>query len=209
MGMLRRELIRRIAPMIFLCFVFSSPVHAQSENQEVSNYYLNGNLGFGMIYGGLGSNVELGKGHFSGFGSFGYATKRVVDTTTINSTWNYMLGLRYYINANSDILFPRVGLGYGWITNYYTDQLANVDYMQKVEGLSLHLGVQFYTLDGLVVNFDLGMASNLAITQVDQHPYFFDFYLRPMIGVGYGITNLFGDADRSKHIKNKTIRPSY
>lgn len=206
--MVRIEFIRRIAPLVLLCLLWQNG-WAQSENQAEPSYFLNAGLGFGMIYGGLGGSVEVGKGHFSTFGSYGYATKRIVDTTTIDPTWNYMLGLRYYINANSDVLFPRVGLGYGWITNYYSDKIGNAAYKQKVEGLSLHLGVQFYTPDGIVFNFDLGMASNIAITQASQHPNFYNFYLRPMVGIGFDLMNIFGEGDKSRKIKNKAIKPLY
>lgn len=189
------------------CLVGGNGLHAQSDNAETSKIYANLNAGFGLLYGGLGGNLEIGTGHFSGFGSFGYATPRSFDTIRIAPTYNYMFGLRYYFNVNSNVLFPRVGLGYGWITNYYNDKIGNASYDQTVHGLSLHLGAQFYTLEGLVFNFDVGIASKVAITNPSSHPHFYSLYVRPNIGIGYDLTHLFNKGGKSDHIKNKDIDP--
>jgi hypothetical protein len=115
--------------------------------------------------------------------------------------------LRYYIDAGSDLLFPRVGIGYGWITNYHSDAIGHLNYEQTVYGLSLHLGVQFYTPEGFVFNFDLGMGSRYTITQVDMHPHFYEFYIRPNIGIGYDLTKLITGRNKVERIRNQEINP--
>jgi hypothetical protein len=169
--------------------------HGQSSNDQSegnSSFFANANGGFGMLYGGFGGNIEAGIGHFSGFVSVGYATARIYDTVTIQPSLNYQFGLRYYFDVGSDVLFPRVGIGYGWVTNYYDERLAGLDYDQHVEGISLHIGVQFYSMEGVVFNFDVGMSSKYAISQGDQHPFFYPLYVRPNVGIGYDLVRLFG-----------------
>jgi len=183
---------------------------AQSSNDEGKadpQFYTNVNGGFGLLYGGFGGNVEAGMGHLAGFGALGYATERTIDTTTIASSINYHFGVRYYFDVGSDQFFPRVGIGYGWIANYYNADLNLKDYEQSAKGLSLHLGAQFFTVEGLVFNFDVAMASNYSLIQADRHPDFFPFYLRPCIGIGYEITTLFDKDDGRKKIRNKEIDP--
>lgn len=188
-------------------FHFSLPSRAQNNTDEATDFYMNLNGGFGILYGGFGGNLEAGSGHFSGFGSLGYATRRVFDTITIVPSLNYQFGLRYYFDTGNEFIFPRVGLGYGWITNYYNENIGNLHYKQHVNGLILHLGLQFYTSEGLVFNFDLGMASKYAIANPESHPYFYTFYIRPTIGVGYDFTHLFSKSKKGKHIRNKEINP--
>jgi hypothetical protein len=186
----------------------SAPVQlfAQSANSSPS-VYSNLNAGFGAVYGGLGGNLEVGLGHFSAYLSGGYATKRVVDNISIEPTVNWGTGIRYYFNLNNDVLFPRVGLGYGWITNYYNEAIGNQAYNQQVYGLLGHVGVQFYSTEGLVFNFDLGMGSKYIITNAVQHPFFYAFYIRPNIGIGYDLTRIWSRSKEGRTIKNKEINP--
>lgn len=195
-----------------LLLIVSSPKLAmgQSSNEddpEGPSFYSSVNGGFGLLYGGFGGSIEGGMGHFAGFGSLGYATKRSIDTLTIAPSVNYHLGVRYYFNVGNEVFFPRVGLGFGWISNYYTEAIASSEYDQNVKGLSLHLGAQFYTFEGLVFNFDVAMSSKFVITAPESHPHFFPFYIRPCIGIGYDLSNLFGEENGSKRIKNKEIDP--
>jgi len=159
-----------------------------------------------MPYGGLGGNFELGAGHFSGFGAFGYAPKTSDGTAIIKASYNYQAGIRYYFDVGSNILFPRVGLGFGWITNYYDQRITLANYDQSVEGISLTTGIQVYSFEGFVFNFDLAMSSKLVITNPKTHPFFYGFYIRPCVGIGYDITRLFS-RKRSDTLKNKEINP--
>ncbi len=197
---------------LLLLFLGTIPIGAlgQSSNEAAAgspNFYTNINAGFGLLYGGFGGNLEGGIGHFAGFGALGYATKRTYDTVTIKPSVNYHFGLRYYINVGSEALFPRIGIGYGWIANYYSPSIGNQLYDQNVKGLSLHLGAQFYTVEGLVFNFDVAMSSKLVIANADNHPSFFPFYARPCIGIGYDLTKLFRDDEGASRIRNKEIDP--
>ncbi|NQV52312.1 MAG: hypothetical protein HQ500_03975 [Flavobacteriales bacterium] len=196
--------------LLLLLSATSISALSQSSNEEGAgspDFYTNVNAGFGLLYGGFGGNLEGGIGHFAGFGALGYATKRTYDTVTINPSVNYHFGLRYYLNVGSEVLFPRIGIGYGWIANYYSPSIGNRSYDQNVKGLSLHLGAQFYTVEGLVFNFDVAMSSKLVISNVNDHPSFFPFYLRPCIGIGYDLTKLVNDDDGSGRIRNKEIDP--
>ena len=60
-----------------------------------------------MPYGGLGGNFELGAGHFSGFGAFGYAPKTSDGTAIIKASYNYQAGIRYYFDVGSKHPFPK------------------------------------------------------------------------------------------------------
>jgi hypothetical protein len=192
--------------ILALALVTSSK--AQSDNGGNSPaLFMNLNGGFGMLYGGFGGKYEGGIGHVAGFGALGYATERLIDTTRIAPSVNYHFGIRYYFNVGSDAFFPRIGLGYGWVTNYYSEKIGNQPYEQHVKGLSLHLGAQFYSPDGIVFNFDLGMASKYTILNSSSHPYFFPFYIRPNVGIGYDLTRLLGRGERQHNVKNRTIDP--
>lgn len=191
---------------LLLAVLLFRGIHANSQSDD-GKLYANVNAGFGMLYGGLGGNAELGTGHFSAFGALGYAPLRVLDTIRINPTVNYQFGLRYYFNVGSDVIFPRVGLGYGWITNYYNELIGNAPYKQKVQGLSLHLGTQFYSPEGIVVNFDIAAGSKYGIVNANEHPHFFGLYVRPSIGLGIDLTQFFSDRKKSEHIRNKVIDP--
>ncbi|MEX2595429.1 MAG: hypothetical protein WEC59_00760 [Salibacteraceae bacterium] len=180
---------------------------AQSSDKSSPVVFTNANLGFGLLYGGFGGNLEIGRGHFSAFLSTGYATKRVVDNTTISPSVNFSGGLRYYFDVKSDVIYPRFGIGYGWITNYYSDGLMTSDYDQNVHGLSAHIGTQVYSTEGLVFNFDIGMATKHAITNSQNHPNFFPFYIRPNIGIGFDLTRLFSKEGKTRHVKNNPIDP--
>lgn len=192
--------------ILALLMLAASFLHSQSnENPEPAEYFASLSAGFGMIYGGLGGSLEVGAGHFSGFGAFGYAPKTSDGTVNIPSSFNYQIGMRYSFNVGNQYLYPRVGLGFGWITNYYDHRIKNKAYDHSVEGASLHLGVQVYSGEGFVFSFDAGMGSKLAITRPNRHPYFYNFYIRPCIGVGYDISRLFKSS--GKHIKNDEINP--
>lgn len=199
------RLLTTLVSLLLAGFLFG-----QSDNEAGNTdpqFYSNVNGGFGMLYGGFGGNIEAGVGHFAGFGALGYATERTIDTVTIAPSVNYHAGIRYYFNVGSEVLFPRVGLGFGWIANYYNDRLGNDPLDQRVSGLSLHLGAQFFTFEGLVFNFDVAMGSRYAITRASDHPLFFPFYIRPCIGIGYELTTLFRKDASNKMIQNKEIDP--
>lgn len=186
--------------------LFSGFGQTSDESSSSPSFFTNINGGFGLLYGGFGANLEGGIGHFAGFGALGYAPARVVDTTTIASSVNYHAGIRYYFDVGSNSIFPRVGLGYGWIANYISEG-SSPSMDQNVHGLSLHLGTQFYTLEGVVFNFDVTFSSRYVITSMDRHPDFFGLYVRPCIGIGYDLTRLFsGDEDEGK-IRNREIDP--
>ncbi len=195
--------------LTLLLLLFSQFIIAQSSNdqkQEPSNIYANANIGFGLLYGGYGLHAEIGKKHFGCFASFGYATERQIDNITIKPSINYHAGLRYYFDVNSDVVFPRVGLGFGWITNYYNEKIGNQPYDQSAYGLSAQVGAQFYAASGIVVNFDIAMSSNTVILSPQTHPHFFRFYARPCIGIGYDLQRLF-EKKKPKSVQNKEINP--
>ncbi len=181
-------------------------VCGQSSNTSPA-VYSNINAGFGSIYGGLGGNLEVGIGHFSAYASTGYATRRVVDNIRIEPSVNWGVGLRYYFNLNNEVLYPRIGIGYGWITNYYNEAIGNQAYEQSVYGLLTHVGLQFYSTEGLVFNFDLGMGSKYTITNTADHPFFYTFYIRPNVGIGFDLTRIWNKSKEGKTIKNKEINP--
>lgn len=172
-----------------------------------SDPFYNINLGFGMPYGGLGLNGEYGKGHISFHAGFGYALRNKTDTIVIEDSWNWQVGARYYINVNSEVVFPRIGISYGWITNYYADRIGNTEYDQNVTGFSVHIGSQFYTLEGLVISVDLTGSSRVFIANVGTHPYFFDVYIRPAVGIGVDLHSLFSRGGDGKKIRNRAIDP--
>ncbi|GAB5540026.1 MAG: hypothetical protein Salg2KO_21290 [Salibacteraceae bacterium] len=180
-------------------------ISQQSETNTVS-YFANASGGLGMIYGGLGGNIEVGARHFSVFGAYGYAPQSSDLTITIPASYNYHFGLRYYANIGSPYIYPRIGVGFGWLSNYYNDRIGMSKYDHSVEGMSVQLGVQFYSAEGVVFSFDAGMGSKVLITNPNRHPYFFDFYIRPCIGIGYDIARLF-DKERGNKIRNKEISP--
>ena len=179
----------------------------QTKTASASEMFMNGTIGFGIPYGGLGASFELGAGHFSSFAGLGYAPRRTIDTVVINATFNYLLGFRYYFDVNSDFIYPRIGLSFGWITNYYSERIGSESYKQKVEGLSLQVGTQFYSAEGFVLNLDLAMSSRHVILQEDMHPHFYTFYLRPAIGVGFDINSIGNRKKKSRTIKNERIDP--
>lgn len=195
-----------IGIIAFVISAFESTSQSTNETEATSLYFSNVSAGFGMLYGGLGGNFEIGVRHFSGFGAFGYAPKTTDGNAVIKPSYNFQAGLRYYLNVGSDIIFPRIGLGFGWITNYYDQRITLVKYDQNVQGLSVSTGLQVYSFEGFVFSFDLAMSSNLIITKPQTHPFFYGFYIRPCIGIGYDLTRIFG-SQRSGTIKNKEINP--
>ena len=182
------------------------PGVAQDGQNASPSYFSNASLGFGMIYGGLGANAEFGIKHLSAFGSFGYAPKSYGTAIPIQATYNYLLGFRYHLDAGSEMIFPHAGIGYGWVTNYYDQRISLIKYDQNVYGLSLHTGVQIYSEEGFVFNFDLAMSSSAVIANPDKHPYFFAFYIRPCVGIGYDLARVF-DKEKGQTIKNRKINP--
>jgi hypothetical protein len=195
--------------LTLLLLLFSQLIIAQSSNdqkQEPSNIYANANIGFGLLYGGYGLHAEIGKKHLGCFAGFGYATERQVDNITLKPSINYHAGLRYYFDVNSEVVFPRVGLGFGWITNYYNEKIGNQLYDQSVYGLSAQVGAQFYAASGIVVNFDIAMSSSAVILSPQTHPHFFGFYARPCIGIGYDLQRIF-KTKKPKSVQNKEINP--
>ncbi len=193
---------RILAPLLLFAFTCS----AQEQASE-SNRFINASGGFGNVYGGFGTNVEVGSGHVAVFGTCGYATDRVVDTIRLNATVNYQAGIRYYFNVGSEVLYPRIGIGYGWVTNYYNVKIGNNNYDQNVHGINAHIGTQVYSPEGFIFSFDLNFASKYAISMASRHPFFYTIYIRPNIGIGYDLTRLFGRSQRKTLIKNKAINP--
>ena len=189
-----------------LLFVISTPSSAQEQSTE-SSTFVNASAGAGNIYGGFGINAEAGSGHLDGFGTLGYANERVIDTIRLNSSINYQVGLRYYFNIGSEVLYPRIGVGYGWVTNYYNANIGNDNYDQTVHGINAHIGTQVYSPEGFIFSFDLNFASKYAISMENTHPFFYNIYIRPNIGIGYDLTQLFGESKRKTLIKNKAINP--
>jgi hypothetical protein len=201
-------MLQRIV-IIAISIFYISKVSAQSENTNedpTSTYFASLSGGFGMMYGGLGANLEVGSGHFSGFGAFGYAPQTKDGTINIPASFNYQGGLRYSINIGSEFVYPRLGIGFGWVTNYYDSRIKMKSFDHHVEGITLHAGIQVYSNEGFVFSFDAGMGSKLTITNPNRHPHFYSFYIRPCIGVGYDVTRLFKRKD-GKKIKNDEINP--
>lgn len=200
--------VHRVLPFFLLVALLAiqPDISAQTSNGNQPVY---GNIsgGFGMLYGGLGGNLEVGIGHFAGHVSLGHATKRVVDQVTISPTTNWGVGLRYYFDLMNDNIFPRIGLGYGWITNYYNESIGAQPYDQSAFGLLLHLGIQFYSAEGFVFSFDAGLGSRYTITNIVNHPHFYTIYVRPNVGIGYDLSRIWKKSSKSKTIKNKTINP--
>ena len=187
-------------------FSFIVPCIGQDGPKTSPSYFSNASLGFGMIYGGLGGNAELGIRHLSAFGSFGYAPKSYGAPIPIQASYNYLLGFRYHFNVGSEMIFPHAGLGFGWITNYYDQRIGLMKYDQNVYGLSLHTGVQIYSEEGFVFNFDIAMSSSAVIANPNTHPYFYVFYIRPCVGVGYDLARVF-NKENGQTIKNRKINP--
>lgn len=192
--------------LLILTFGVATPGNAQEQSTE-SSKFVNASGGVGNIYGGFGINAEAGSGHLAGYGTLGYANERVIDTIRLNSSINYQVGLRYYFNVGSEILYPRIGLGYGWVTNYYNANIGNDNYDQTVHGINAHLGTQVYSPEGFIFSFDLNIASKYTISMENTHPFFYNIYIRPNIGIGYDLTRLFGRSKRKTLIKNKAINP--
>jgi hypothetical protein len=198
----------RLRLIILVCsIVYSQHCFSQSSNAEdgEQTVFANVNLGVGSIYGGIGLNSEVGYKHMSVFGSFGYAPERLVEEITIKSSWNYHTGVRYYFDINQEAVFPRAGLGFGWITNYYNTKIGSASYNQNVYGFSAHAGTQIYSHVGVVFSIDLVVTAQPFILNSDQHPHFQNLYLRPTIGIGYDLQRLF--KKRTKNVQNKTIDP--
>ena len=193
--------------LVIIIFLFALTNIKGQEQVKESAPFVNISGGFGNIYGGYGTNAELGSGHFALYGTFGYANERVIDTIRLNSTFNYQLGLRYYFNVGSEVLFPRIGFGYGWVTNYYNEQIGNVKYDQTVFGINMHVGTQVYSAEGFIFSFDINVASKYTISNENRHPFFYSLYVRPNIGIGYDLTRLFSQSKHKRHIKNKAINP--
>ena len=194
----------------FMLYLTLSVLHlsgySQSENDDSpAQYFASLSAGFGMMYGWLGANLEVGAGHISGFGGFGYAPETNDGNANIPSSFNYQIGLRYSFDVGSKFIYPRVGLGFGWVTNYYDERIKNKPYDHSVEGATLHAGIQVYSGEGFVFSFDAGMGSNLIITNQNSHPHFYPFYIRPCIGIGYDVSRLFDRKNRK--IKNDEINP--
>lgn len=199
---------RILASISLIYFASLNQLAAQQDLEDKSISFMNLNAGFGIPYGGLGGNFELGIGHFSTFCGLGYAWERSIDSITIDPTVNYLLGFRYYFDVNSTIVFPRVGLSFGWVTNYYNENIGSQPYRQKAEGLSLHTGLQVYSTEGIVVNLDLVMSSKYVILNAEEHPHFYPFYIRPAIGIGIDLNSIsFQRREKKKTIKNKEIDP--
>jgi len=193
----------------FLISTWAGECAAQSSNNSSkgSSTFANLSAGFGMNYGGLGGNFELGTGHFSGFAALGYAPETFEGIIRIESSFNYQVGVRYYFNVGNEFIFPRIGAAFGWITNYYNQRIGAANYNQNVQGGSLQLGVQIISLEGFVFNFDAGMGTNAAIIKPKSHPHFYNFYIRPCIGIGYDLSRLFNKDRDAKRVKNKAINP--
>lgn len=196
--------------MRLLLAVLLIPVWAfgQSPNEEEETpqpVFANLNAGFGMLYGGLGGNAEVGYSHFSIYGAYGYAPESADGLTVIKSSLNYQFGARYYLNVGSKFFFPRIGLGFGWVTNYHDDRIT-VPYDQHVNGLTMHLGMQIYSAEGLVISVDAGMGSKVAILNPGNHPHFFPFYIRPCVGIGYDLTRLYAKGG-TRRLQNEEINP--
>jgi hypothetical protein len=198
--------------VVFPWFLVAALLCSQTKinGQSINNsqpVYGNLSAGFGMLYGGLGGNLELGIGHFAGHLSLGHATRRIVDQVTISPTTNWGVGLRYYFDLMNENIFPRIGLGYGWITNYYNEAIGTQTYDQSAYGLLLHLGIQFYSAEGFVFSFDAGLGSRYTITNIVSHPHFYPIYIRPNIGIGYDLSRIWKKSSNAKTIKNRAINP--
>lgn len=207
--MLRKYTVLKMPVVRLICLVccifYSQIAYNQNSNNKEESTFGNVNFGVGSIYGGVGLNAEIGKKHISIFGSFGYAPERLVDEITLKPTWNYHTGFRYYFDIKHESIYPRAGVGFGWIANYYNTRIGPADYNQNVFGLASHVGLQFYSPAGLVISVDLLATARPFIVNVDQHPYFTKVYVRPTLGIGYDIQRLF--KKRNKSVQNKTIDP--
>lgn len=203
--------VNRLLALFIACAwtAFFLPAAAQDIEKQATSpeLFSNINVGFGLPYGGIGLNAELGAGHFSSFAGFGFAPKRSIDTLTIKPTLNYLLGFRYYFDVKSNIIYPRIGAAFGWVTNYYNSKIGNESYSQKVNGLSIQVGTQFYSTEGVVLSIDLVMSSKYLIVSADSHPHFYSFYIRPAIGVGIDISGIKKKKKKAKTIKNDRIDP--
>lgn len=196
--------MRKALAIFLLTLAFVQGI-CQEENSE-AGMYSNLSAGFGVNYGGFGINAEAGYKHVSIFACAGYAPKRSLDLHTIPSSINFNGGLRYYIKTKSDIVFPRVGANFGWITNYYSDSLYNKPYSPHASGVSVHTGVQVYSNSGIVFSLDLVGSSRLLLFNQAKHPHFFTVYVRPSIGIGIDLNQIFS-GERSKTIKNEELNP--
>lgn len=192
-----------------ICFNLEALSQSTTINKTDSGTYVysNINLGLGLLYGGYGVNAEIGKKHIAAFASFGYATEKQFDNYTIKPTFNLNGGLRYYFDVNSEVLYPRAGLVFGWVTNYYSDKIGGMSYDQSAYGLSIQAGTQFYTSNGLVVNLDITGSSKFLILKKESHPNFFNLYIRPNIGLGIDLHKILKKRKSTQLIKNKPLTP--
>lgn len=181
-------------------------LQAQEEEQASSDFFASINAGLGMPYGGFGLQAEIGKEHIAAFAAFGHATAVRDIPVTIPATWNWQVGTRYYFNVGSEMIYPRAGFAVGWITNYYHDLIGAAVYNPSVYGPSAQLGLQIVSVHGIVVNLDAAMAAEAFIFDRPSHPHFYDFYIRPSVGIGYEISRL-SLARKKKDLLNKEINP--
>lgn len=200
----RKGLFFVIFSVLSLCT--STSANGQQATQTPS-LFANINGGFGMSYGGLGGNLEAGVKHFSGFGAVGYAPQGADGTIIIKPSINYHFGVRYYFDVGNDQFFPRLGVGCGWITNYYDTRIGVKSYVQNVQGFAIQPGAQFYSAEGFVFSFDLAISGAPFIFNPNTHPYFYKAYVRPCIGIGYDLTRILQIKRKTKKIKNDEINP--
>ncbi|GAB4378329.1 MAG: hypothetical protein Kow0075_08130 [Salibacteraceae bacterium] len=180
---------------------------ALGQDDDKTGWFGSINAGFGMPYGGLGGNLEIGTGHYSVFAGWGYAPASADLNRSIPSSVNYTVGVRYYFDVGSEYFFPRIGLAAGWVTNYYHQAIGNQPYDSHVNGISGHIGVQVYSTEGVVFSFDASMSSNVVIFKSSSHPYFYPFYIRPSVGIGFDLVRIFTSKSERSPVRNKAINP--
>ncbi|MEM9022956.1 MAG: hypothetical protein AAGB22_04395 [Bacteroidota bacterium] len=192
-----------VTGLFFYLTMLLSPLQATAQDKGAIPM-LNAKLGLGVPYGGLGLNLEYGYDRISIFLVKGWAWGRqATDEVRIDPTFNYGLGVRYHFRLRNEFLTPRVGLEMGWVTNYYNSKIEDRRYDQSVYGLSVQGGLEFLTEAGVLVNLDLAVTPDFAILTQDEHPFFFSWYIRPAIGIGYDFSALLYGEKRQKKRKKR------
>jgi len=184
------------------CLSVGQKAQAQNEGGQFANL----NAGFGQTYSGLGLNGEYGKDPFGISISFGYQWKQKFDDILLDESFNWAVGLRYYIKVGNEMVYPRVGLQFGWVTNYYDARIEDNPYEPEVYALSGQLGVQVYSQRFFIFNLDLFVTPEFTVLDLEDHPHFYPYLIRPAIGIGLDLTQFLSSLKKTeKNQKNKPI----
>ena len=164
--------------------------HAQKTWRD--NSYLLAKVGYGVTYAGLGGvSVSYGRNLLSGYLSAGVVPSLAAnDSITVPGSFNVGFGARYHLPSQSEHFRARFGAHFGWLDNYYHDNIGSDAYEPIVYGALVSLGAEYFGRV-LSVEVDASLQPDFLVVGLDNHP-FYGGKLSVSAGVGFNLFSLRG-----------------